>query len=81
MVRNISSPLAFRSGEDVEDFEQELVDQYALAMAAAGLSDGHVSSSRSTVIEFARGCRVRCGRRRVTMPNGSWPTSAARAGR
>jgi site-specific recombinase XerD len=54
VVRNISSPLAFRSGEDAEDFEQELVDQYALAMAAAGLSDGHVSSSRSTVIEFAR---------------------------
>ena len=54
MVRNISSPLALRTGDDVEDFEQELVDQYALAMAAAGLSDGHVSNSRSTVIEFAR---------------------------
>ena len=26
----------------VEDFEQELVDHYALAMAAAGLSDGHI---------------------------------------
>jgi hypothetical protein len=54
VVRNIPSPLAFRSGEDVEDFEQELVEQYPLAMAAAGLSDGHVSSSRATVIEFAR---------------------------
>ena len=28
--------------QDVEDFEQELVDQYALAMVAAGLSDGHI---------------------------------------
>ncbi len=54
MVRNIASPLALGTGEDVDDFEQELVDQYALAMAAAGLSDGHVSNSRSTVIEFAR---------------------------
>ena len=41
-VRNIDSPRALRTAEDVEDFEQEIVDQYALAMAAAGLSDGHV---------------------------------------
>jgi integrase/recombinase XerC len=53
-VRNISSPLALRTAQEAEDFEQEIVDQYALAMAAAGLSDGHVSHSRSTVIEFAR---------------------------
>jgi hypothetical protein len=81
VVRNISSPLAFRSGEDVEDFEQELVDQYALAMAAAGLSDGHVSSSRSTVIEFARSLSGPLRRQPATTPTGSWPTSAARAGR
>lgn len=53
-VRNIASPVALRTEQDVEDFEQEIVDQYALAMAAAGLSDGHVSNTRSTVIEFAR---------------------------
>lgn len=53
-VRNIDSPRALRTGQDVEDFEQEIVDQYALAMAAAGLSDGHVSSTRAAVIEFAR---------------------------
>lgn len=53
-VRNIGSPRALRSGEEVEDFEQEIVDQYALAMAAAGLGDGHVSHTRSTIIEFAR---------------------------
>jgi integrase/recombinase XerC len=55
VVRNLSSAgAALRTAQDVEDFEQELVDQYALAMAAAGLSDGHISSSRATVIEFAR---------------------------
>ena len=54
VVRNIGSPRALRSAEDVEDFEQEIVDQYALAMAAAGLSDGHVGNTRSVVIEFAR---------------------------
>ena len=43
-----------RSSQDVADFEQEIVDEYALAMAAAGLSDGHVRTTRSTIIEFAR---------------------------
>lgn len=38
----------------VQDFEQEIVDQYALAMAAAGLSDGHIRHTRGVVIEFAR---------------------------
>jgi site-specific recombinase XerD len=53
-VRNLGSPRVLRTATDVEDFEQEIVDQYALAMAAAGLSDGHVSNTRSVVIEFAR---------------------------
>lgn len=54
VVRTISSPRALRTPEDVEDFEQEIVDQHALAMAAAGLSDAHVSNTRSAIIEFAR---------------------------
>lgn len=53
-VRNIDSPRALQSAQDVEDFEQEIVDQHALAMAAAGLSDGHVGNTRSVIIEFAR---------------------------
>ena len=55
MVRNIGSPLALRTAQDAEDFEQEIVDQYALAMAAAGLSDGHVSAHPlDVIVEFAR---------------------------
>src|SRR5215207_3575957 len=54
VVRNISSARALRTAEDVEDFEQEIVDQYALAMAAAGLSDGHVGNARGVVVEFRR---------------------------
>ena len=54
VVRNIDSARALRTAEDVEDFEQEIVDQYALAMAAAGLSDGHVARTRSAIVEFAR---------------------------
>jgi integrase/recombinase XerC len=53
-VRSIDSPRALRTQTDVEDFEQEIVDQHALAMAAAGLSDGHVANTRAVIIEFAR---------------------------
>jgi integrase/recombinase XerC len=53
-VRRIDAPRALVTATEVEDFEQEIVDQYALAMAAAGLTDTHVSSSRATIIEFAR---------------------------
>lgn len=44
----------FWGAQAVEDFEQEIVDQYALAMAAAGLSDRHIRNTRTTIIEFAR---------------------------
>ena len=35
MVRTIGSPRVLRTAEDVEDFEQEIVDQYALALGFA----------------------------------------------
>ncbi|MEV5862120.1 tyrosine-type recombinase/integrase [Streptomyces sp. NPDC052071] len=54
VVRNLSSSQALRTQQDVEDFEQEIVDQYALSMAAAGLTDGHITTSRAAVVEFAR---------------------------
>lgn len=54
VVRNLASPRQFRTEQDEEDFEQELVDQYALSMAAAGLSDSHIRSTRAAVIDFAR---------------------------
>lgn len=54
VIRNIGSPRELRTAADVEEFEQEIVDQYALAMAAAGLSDGHVSGTRAAIIDFVR---------------------------
>ena len=54
VVRNLSSPRGLRTQQDIEDFEQEVVDQYALSMAAAGLTDGHVGNTRAAVIDFAR---------------------------
>ncbi|WP_329612325.1 integrase [Streptomyces brevispora] len=58
VVRNLSSSQALRTPQDVEDFEQEIVDQYALSMAAAGLTDGHITTSRAAVVEFARSLPV-----------------------
>ena len=46
--------VALSGADAVEDLEQEIVDEYALAMAAAGLSDSYIRGTRSVVIEFAR---------------------------
>jgi site-specific recombinase XerD len=54
VVRNLGSPSRLRSALEVEDYEQELVDQYALSMAAAGLTDGHIVASRAAVFELVR---------------------------
>ena len=49
-----AASLELSSPEAVEDFEQEIVDELVLAMAASGLSDGHIGHTRAVVIEFAR---------------------------
>ena len=64
----VGAGLALPSAQAVEDFEQEIVDQYALAMAAAGLSDGHIRHTRAVVIEFAR-----------TLPGPVWEATFADA--
>jgi site-specific recombinase XerD len=53
VVRNIGSAAALRSDADVASFEQEIADQYALALAAAGLTDGYIESCRRVIFEFA----------------------------
>jgi integrase/recombinase XerC len=52
VVRNIGSAAVLRSDDDVAVFAQEIVDQYALAMASAGLTDGYVADTRRVVFEF-----------------------------
>jgi site-specific recombinase XerD len=54
VVRNLGAPPGLRSEQDIDDFEQEIVDQYALAMAAAGLTDQHIAGTRAVVVEFAQ---------------------------
>lgn len=53
MVRNLGSPGQLRTAQEVEDFEQELVDQFALALVGAGFTDGHVAAERAAVFDFA----------------------------
>jgi len=52
VIRSIDSPRRLASVEEAEDFEQELVDQYALAMIGAGISDRRVSQQRSALFDF-----------------------------
>ncbi|MEU0514931.1 tyrosine-type recombinase/integrase [Amycolatopsis thermoflava] len=54
VVRTIRSPRQLSTAQEQGDFEQELVDQYALAMAASGVSDLHVSRERSVLFDFVR---------------------------
>ena len=54
VVRSVDAPRQLRSAAEAEEFEQEIVDQHALAMVGAGLSDGYIDQERSTVFEFIR---------------------------
>jgi len=54
VVRSLDAPRRLQTAIEVEDFEQEIVDQFALAMVGAGLTDSHISSERSAVLEFVR---------------------------
>ena len=78
VVTSRQTPRRLATLQEAEDFEQEIVDQYALAMSAAGLSDGHVGNTRSVVIEFARSLAAARGRQAVMMLTGSWLSSAGR---
>ena len=77
VVRNVGAPPGLRSEQDIDDFEQEIVDQYALAMAAAGLTDGHIAGTGAVVVRVRRASWAgRCGLRRSMTPTGSWPICA-----
>lgn len=54
VVRSHRSPPRLATDQDQADFEQELVDQYALAMVGCGVGDEYVSTNRVAVVEFVR---------------------------
>lgn len=54
VVRSLGFPRRLRTPAEIDDFEQELVDQWALAMAAAGHLDSSIAGERASVVEFVR---------------------------
>jgi site-specific recombinase XerD len=54
VVRSLATARPLRSPQQLEDFEQELVDQYCLALAGAGITDHHIASERAAAFEFIR---------------------------
>lgn len=53
-VRTLGSPVRLDTAAEVEEFEQELVDQFALAAIGAGATDRYVAAERSTIFAFVR---------------------------
>ena len=54
VVRSLDAPKALVAPGEVEDFEQELVDQYLLATVGAGSGDSTVVEDRGAIFEFIR---------------------------
>ena len=54
VIRSIDAPRRLSTLTEVEDFEQELVDQYALSMVGAGFVDDVVADHRRVVFEFVQ---------------------------
>lgn len=54
VVRSLGAPRKLSTTQELEDFEQELVDQYLLASVGAGIGDSSVNQDRSVVFEFRR---------------------------
>ena len=55
VVRSLDAPRPpGQSAQELEDYEQELVDQYLLAAVGAGMGDAMVAGDRSAIFEFIR---------------------------
>lgn len=53
-IRSIDVSHRTLSAAELEDFEQELIDQYALACAASGVTDSSIAGERMAVVSFTR---------------------------
>lgn len=54
VVRSAGTVKRSASPVELDDFEQELVDQYALAAVAVGTTDAHIAQERSVLFGFIR---------------------------
>jgi len=53
-IRSIDVSHRTLSAAELEDFEQVLIDQYALACAASGVTDSSIAGERIAIVSFAR---------------------------
>lgn len=53
VVRSLGSPRRLASAQDLEDFQQELVEQYLLAAVGAGIGDATIRQDRRVIFEFS----------------------------
>jgi site-specific recombinase XerD len=54
VVRSLGSARRPRTEQELDDFEQELVDQYLLAMVGSGVTDSTIAGERGVIFEFLR---------------------------
>ena len=54
VVRSLGSPRRLGTIEETQDFEQELIDQYLLAMVGSGTGDAAVKQDRLVLFDFVR---------------------------
>ena len=54
VVRSLDAPRRLATAQELEDYEQELVDQYLLDAVGAGIGDAAVGGDRAVIFEFLR---------------------------
>ncbi|MFE9785208.1 tyrosine-type recombinase/integrase [Nocardia salmonicida] len=54
VVRSLDAPRRLTTSQELEDFEQELVDQFLLAAVGSGTCDRSVNADRAVLFEFTR---------------------------
>lgn len=52
VVRSLGTARSLRTPQELEDFEQELIDQFCLAVSAFGATDRHVASDRAVLFSL-----------------------------
>ncbi|GAA1381021.1 hypothetical protein GCM10009661_56780 [Catellatospora chokoriensis] len=53
-MRSIDSTRRLGTAQEIEDYEQELVDRFLLASVGAGCRDSTIAGDRSVLFEFIR---------------------------
>jgi hypothetical protein len=76
VVRSLDAPRRLATAQELEDYEQELVDQYLLAAVGAGMGDKAVGGTGRRSSSSSGSPAARCGPPARRTRTGSWPISA-----